>query len=134
MLTPLPKQNRDAEAHFGVRFRHWWESVPPMKATFELKYAKGKRFPFSELDMEQRIVNRSITSKKGILLRTVPGTIGIPDYLGMVEDTSYIALMFEINKKVFFLITINDFDNLILQGKKSITFDDCCEIYRGNRI
>lgn len=106
MLPELPRQLKRKEADFGIQFRRWWE-ISKMVGNFELKHTRGKdTFLFSSVESEQLVIGKAAESTDGILLRLVKGTIGSPDYIGQVEQPSYIVIRYP---AFFCVIDIKDF-------------------------
>lgn len=127
-LPELPKQNKKQEADFGVEFRHWWDKNS-IKGTFELKDSRGKNsIPFSCFEEDQETVARLARSSKGVLVRVSVGTPGTADYIGLIDDPTYIAIRFPSG---FYLLSIEDFiKERDSSNRKSLTEERCREIGR----
>lgn len=82
------------ESKFGLQFRAWWR-FSRMKGVFELKDTRGKpTLSFSEVDEEQIDSGIANKSKRGNLVRVQSGTPGTGDYIGLVEEPSYIVIKY----------------------------------------
>ena len=83
------------EANFGLRFRHWYRSIPPINATWELKdCSKKTAFPFEEWKEPQRDWAAAIQGEKGVLMRQQGGS-GEPDYTSHVAQPAYVVINFK---------------------------------------
>lgn len=64
-------------------------------AAIETKDTRGKNsFDFSEVSQEQLDWGMAIKSKKGVLLRIQAVARGMPDYIYMREEPSYIVIKY----------------------------------------
>lgn len=91
MLPNLPKQNKQCEASFGLKFRAWHKKNP-IHGVFELKYAKdGKVLAFDALAPEQIAYGLEI-KRVGRLVRVV-GSVGEPDYAFM-KGPAYVVVRY----------------------------------------
>jgi hypothetical protein len=113
MMPDLPKQNKHKEAEAGIVFRSWLKDNPQRTATFEMKYAHANNsLPFSEVKPEQLTYALAVRSDKGVLMRT-DGVRGMPDYVYLRGEPSYIVVKF---RKCFVLI---DPETWLLESKRS---------------
>ena len=90
-LPDLPKQNKSAEADFGLRFRKWIAEHRPTESgvAYELKHCRGESsIPFDAVEPEQLAYGGKIEAR-GELVR-VMGSRGEPDYL-WVHGPSWIV-------------------------------------------
>lgn len=96
------------EANFGLIFRAWWRSqTPRLRGVFELKDTRGKTsFSFSEVKEAQIESGFANESLRGNLIRVSSGTAGTGDYIGLVEDPTYIVIKYP---AFFVLIPIGRF-------------------------
>lgn len=92
-LPPLPKQNKDEEARFGIQLRKWLKTHPQYSCTLELKQTETDNLPFSALEPEQIAWGLAIDSSKGALIR-VQGLRGEPDYVWCRNMPSYVAIRY----------------------------------------
>lgn len=121
ILPQLPRQHKQQEVSFGVLFRSWWDENK-MLGTFELKHTRGKNyFNLSEIHHEQKVIGK-LASGEGVLLRLSSGTTGLADYIGLIKFPVFIVIKYP---KCFFIIPLHKIIDLISQGKKSITIDEC---------
>lgn len=133
LLPPLPKQNKQKEANFGVRLRRWVESMPDLTTgSLEIKHTRGKpSFPFREFKPEQQAFAHMIEfGEKGCLIR-VQGTNGEPDYIFMKKEPAYVVIRYP---DYFYAIRVKDF----IEEKKTSTRKSLVEsraaaiaVYRG---
>lgn len=116
-LPDLPKEMQKREADFGLEFREWWEKNP-MNGNFELKHTRGKdALSFSAVEPKQvRIAQRA---SDRVLLRLVRATTGSPDYIGQVEQDTFIVIRYP---AFFCLVPFYLFNNeRIVSKRKSLT-------------
>jgi hypothetical protein len=94
-LPALPKQNKKQEAKSSLLFRSWIEKEKFYTAAFEMKDTRGKSsLAFSEVDPEQLVYANAIRGDKGVLLRVVAVVKGMPDYIYMRNEPSYITIKY----------------------------------------
>jgi len=100
-LPNLPRVNKKKEAEASLVFRHWIEENKFWTATFEMKYAHtNNSLPFSDVKPEQIAYALAIRSDRGVLMRT-DGVRGMPDYVYIRNEPSYIVIKF---RKCFAII------------------------------
>jgi hypothetical protein len=91
-LPPLPKQNKNREASFSLKFREWLMKNPRISCSFEMKDTRGKNsLKFSEVTDVQRNYGMSIKSNRGTLIR-VQGLSGEPDYVYFRNTPAYLVI------------------------------------------
>jgi len=92
-MPPLPKQHKQKEADFGVRFRHYVESHPGMPiGSYELKDTHGKdSLPFDTVEPSQLAYGHMIQSEKGAFIR-VQGLRGEPDYIYLKLTQAFVVI------------------------------------------
>jgi len=94
-LPDLPKQNKQAEAEFGLYFRRWVKSYAHelRSCSFELKHTHGAgSLPFNEVKGEQ-IAFASMIAGDGVLIRVI-GMGGEPDYVWMRHAPAYVVIRY----------------------------------------
>lgn len=112
-LPSLPKQNKQREASFGVKFREWIMKNPRYSCTFEMKDTRGKNaMPFSEITPQQRAWGLAVSSDEGVLIR-VQGLSGEPDYSYYRNAPAYVVIRY---KEGWAMISI---ETLIMEDKRS---------------
>ena len=112
-LPTLPKQIKGQEAAFGLEFRKWW-IAHPFPGNFELKHTKGAQsIPFAAVEPEQITVGQCVYSLKGALLRVTVGTPGAPDYIGQMNQITWIVIRYP---KAFYIISLEAF---LMEKKRS---------------
>lgn len=95
------------EKDFSITFRHWLKANPQITASYEIKDTRGKdSFPFAELKQAQIDYALAISSTKGVLLRVQAVSEGMPDYLYMRGEPSFIVIKYP---KSFSIISIGTF-------------------------
>lgn len=131
MLPDLPKQNKKKEADFGIKFRRWWEKSSHRSEPYELKDTRGKNsINFSELTDDQITIGLTAKSPKGVLIRIERGTIGAPDYVGLINCPHYWIVIKYPN--FFCLVDIDVFITESARSKRrSLTSDRAKEITEG---
>lgn len=93
MLPSLPKQNKSAEADFGIDFRKWWGRSGEPTGAYELKHTRGAdALPFSAVEGPQIAHARKI-SGDGVLMRVI-GSRGEPDYIGMRGEPAWVVIRY----------------------------------------
>ena len=128
MLPNLPRQKKNKEATFGIKFRAWWDSQErKLPGEFELKDTRGKdSFLFSEFSADQETIARLATSKKGVLIRRTVGTVGGADYSGLVDRLYWIVIHYP---KGSVVISVHSFLLERSRSKrKSLSWDRAKEI------
>jgi len=106
-LPDLPKQNRNKEAKFGLRFREYIKYNKCLAGSYELKDSRGKSsISFSEVTQEQIDSALMCNSDKGQLIRIIQGTAGAPDYAFFRNSPAYIVIKYPHN---FSIISIGTF-------------------------
>lgn len=108
-LPELPRQNKQAEADFGLKLRAWLKSHTPKftSCTFETKDSRGKDYiNFSEITPKQIAHALATGSDEGDLIRVSSGTEGAADYNYHRNDPAYIVIHYPKNSEV---ITIQNF-------------------------
>ena len=124
-------KEKDFQSKFTNYIKEFWEGT----AAFELKYAKGSRFSFGQIKPHQLVALRLTNHKKIVWKIEDSGYLRKPYDMFVIEKSpAFIVVMFEFDKKIFFLITIDEIDELISQGKKSITFDECFSLFQSIKI
>ena len=111
------------ESNFAVLFRHWLKANPQKSASYELKDTRGKRsFTMSELKQEQIDYALAIESDRGVLLRTVAVSAGMPDYIYLRGERAFIAIRYP---EGFVVISIKAF---LKEREKLLTWSRACVI------
>lgn len=84
------------EAKSSIRFRHWLMANPQETCTFEMKDTKGKNYlPWREIKIAQIDYGMAIEeSEKGVLIRTPAISTGMPDYIYMKNEPTFIVIKF----------------------------------------
>lgn len=85
------KENKSA-----IKFRHWVMSQSALKTcALEMKDTRGQSsFPFREFKETQEVFAEAIRyGKKGVLIRT-EGVEGLPDYVYLKNEPSFVAIKF----------------------------------------
>ncbi len=83
------------EAKSSILFRHWIHANPFYTAAFEMKDSRGKSsLAFSEVAQAQIDYALAIRSDKGVLLRVQAVTEGMPDYVYLRNEPSYIIIKY----------------------------------------
>lgn len=92
-LPPLPRQNKSAEAEFGILFRKWIGRNPQPTGAYELKHTRGSGvLAWSAVEGPQVAHGRKIMGE-GILIR-VMGTKGEPDYVWMRGEPAWVVIRY----------------------------------------
>lgn len=129
-MPPLPKQNKKKEADFGIKLRDFYKKNPDFTCAIETKQTQTDSIPFSEVKEAQLAFALAIRSDKGILMRIVPVVEGMPDYIYMRNEASWICIKYP---KGFVFISP---DRFILERdsskRKSLLWSRACEI--GSKI
>lgn len=122
-LPKLPKTHKQTEAKSSLKFRKWLMDNPQITCAYEMKDTRGKQtFRLSEWKAHQRDFAEAIRySKKGVLIRT-EGVVGLPDYIYMREQPTYVVIKFPQGFAVI------DSQTLILEEAKSINWHKACEL------
>ena len=125
-MPPLPKQNKQKEASFGVYLKDFVERNPFKITTFiETKQTETDTIPFSCLETKQIAFGMLTKSNKGVWIR-VQGLNGEQDYIWAVNSPSYIAIKF---KSGFCFLDIETFIMERDRSKrKSLTWGRACEL------
>jgi penicillin-binding protein-related factor A (putative recombinase) len=121
MLPPLPKQHKQQEADFSVKFRHWLEANPRISSSFEIKNTRGKNYlNYSEIKPEQINYAQAIQdNNKGVLIR-VQGMSGEPDYIYLRNEPALFVIKYP---KAFCIINVNNLvHEMKTYKKKSLDF------------
>jgi len=118
------------ESKASILFRHWLRANPQKTCSYEIKDARGKDYlNFSEVKQEQIDYALAIQSDRGVLMRTVAVSTGMPDYLYMRKEKAYIVIKF---KSGFVIIPIQNFLACKTKSKRrSLTFLEAMKIGRG---
>lgn len=113
------------EANFGETFRHWIRKNPYFTCGIETKQTTTNSIPFSCVDEEQINYAMAVKSKQGVLIRT-DGVKGLPDFIYMREEPSFVIIRFP---KRFHIIDIETFVHERDKSKrKSLTDERASEI------
>lgn len=126
MLPKLPQQNKSKEADFGARLHKFYKNNPSFTCAIETKQTQTDSFLFSEVKEAQLQWALAIRSDKGILIRIHPLIEGMPDYIYMRNEASWICIKYP---KGFVFISP---DRFILERdtnkRKSLLWSRACEI------
>lgn len=126
-MPPLPKQNKKKEADFGVKLHKFYKENPSFTCAIEIKQTETDSIPFSEVKEEQLNYALAIRSDKGVLMRIVAVVEGMPDYIYMRNEPSWICIKYA--KRGFVFISP---DRFILERdsskRKSLLWSRACEI------
>jgi len=111
------------EAKTSIKFRHWLMKNPQHIVSYEIKDTRGKKaFPLKEWKEAQRNFAEAISySKKGVLIRT-EGVTGLPDYVYLKEEPSYVVIKYPEGMVVI------SASNLAHQKGTSLSWDKAQEI------
>lgn len=102
------------ESKFAILFRHWLRKNPMLTAAIETKDTRGKSsLPFSEVSQAQIDYGMAIKSDKGVLLRVQAVSEGMPDYIYMRNEPSFIIIRYP----AFFCAI--DVETFVLERDKS---------------
>lgn len=120
------------EAKFQNSFGHflkkkWTEGT----AAFELKFARGNRLYFSKIQDHQLAALRLVSHRR--LYFKIPDSsfIKLPfDCILLQQQPAYVVIQFEVDKKNFYMLSIEVVDGLMKDGYRSITIDDCDRLGR----
>jgi hypothetical protein len=83
------------ESKASVLFRHWIKANPFYTSAIEMKDTRGaSSLPFSEVSEAQLDYAIAIRSDKGVLLRVQAVAEGMPDYIYMRNEPSYITIKY----------------------------------------
>lgn len=126
-LPNLPKQNKKKEADFGATLHKFYQENPTYTCAIEVKQTDKDYIPFSAVTEAQLQWALLIRSDKGVLIRIHPFIEGMPDYIYMRNEPSWICIKYA--KRGFVFISP---DRFILERdtskRKSLTFKRACEI------
>lgn len=126
-MPPLPKQNKKKEADFGVKLHKFYKENPSFTCAIETKQTQTDSIPFSAVTEEQLQWALLIRSDKGVLIRIHPFIEGMPDYIYMRNEPSWICIKYA--KRGFVFISP---DRFILERdtskRKSLLWSRACEI------
>lgn len=111
------------ESKFAIQFRHWIMANPQSTCAIETKDTRGKNaFPLREWKEAQRNFAEAIRyGKKGVLIRT-EGVEGLPDYVYLRNEPSYVVIKYP---KGFAII---DGATLALQKGSSLSWGQAKDI------
>jgi len=110
------------EKDFQTHFNKWCKHYVQYTSAFELKVSKGKSLPFNALQEHQK--NALLIAKHGVLVWKIPdaGYQNPFDSFVMRGVGAYVVIAFRDQKKVFYLIDIDDWCNEEkISKRKSIT-------------
>ena len=114
MLPNLPEQHKKKEASFGIKLREFYKNTPDLTCAIETKQTNTDSFPFKDVDEEQLQYALAIRSDKGVLMRVHPFVKGMPDYIYMRNEPSWVVIYYA--KRGFVFISP---DRFILERDKS---------------
>lgn len=93
-MPPLPKQNKEEEAKFGLDLKKSLSKHPlPVTTFIELKQTEKDSIPFSCITSQQIAYANNISSDEGILIRII-GSDGQPDYVWARNSPSYLGIKY----------------------------------------
>lgn len=83
------------ESKFAIQFRHYLMANPQRTSAYEIKDTRGKTsFYLKEWKEAQRNFAEAIRyGKKGVLIRT-EGVEGLPDYVYLRNEPSYVVIKY----------------------------------------
>lgn len=83
------------EASSSILWRHWLMANPQRTGAYEIKDTRGKKaFPLKEWKQAQRTFAEAIRyGKKGVLVRT-EGVEGLPDYIYLRNEPSFVVIRY----------------------------------------
>ncbi len=93
-LPSLPKQHKQKEASFGLKLHKFYKENPDYTCAIETKQTETDSIPFSEVKEVQLQWALAIRSDKGVLIRIAPLIEGMPDYIYMRDEPSWICIKY----------------------------------------
>jgi len=93
-MPPLPRQNKEEEASFGLDLKKSLSKYPlPITTFIELKQTEKSYIPFDCITSQQIAYARKISSDEGVLVRII-GTDGQPDYVWARNSPAYMGIKY----------------------------------------
>lgn len=125
-LPNLPQQNSQKEASFGVKLRKFYEKNPQLTCSIETKQTQTDSIPFSAIEEEQLQFALAIRSDKGVLMRIAPIVKGMPDYIYMRNEPSWITIKYP--KGMVWISPDRFIAERNTSKRRSLTWSRACEI------
>lgn len=93
-LPNLPKKHDQKEASFGIKLKAFYTKEKPPTASLEIKQTTADSIPFSEVKQAQLDYAMAIRSDKGVWVRVMPIIEGMPDYIWLRGEQSWVVIKY----------------------------------------